>query len=147
MAKLFDRMMSLVGLEEEEFVEELDEQVIEQPITHNVHNNILSKKNHQKVVNIHSQGQFKVVIIQPESFDQAREICEHLKNKKPVILNVEDLEKANAQRIIDFLSGAVYALNGNIQKVSNGIFLVAPNNVDIMGGFKGDKKEMLQWTK
>ena len=72
------------------------------------------KKN--KVVKIHTTAQLKLVVMQPESFDDARDIANHLKNKKPVVMNLEFVEKDIARRIVDFLSGAVYALDGNIQK-------------------------------
>ena len=89
------------------------------------------KKN--KVVKIHTTAQLKLVVMQPESFDDARDIANHLKNKKPVVMNLEFVEKDIARRIVDFLSGAVYAVDGNIQKVSNGIFIITPYNVDFMG--------------
>jgi len=73
----------------------------------------------------------RVVISQPNSYDQASEICEHLKNKKSIIVNLEYVNKDVARRIIDFMSGAVYALDGNIQKISNSIFLIAPFNYEI----------------
>jgi cell division inhibitor SepF len=149
MAKLLNKMLNLVGWESEE--EELDEEMHEmeeepeQP--HFIQSN--SKKQQNKVVNIHSSSQFKMVIMQPESFEDAQDICDHLKNKKPIIINLEYLEKELAQRIVDFLSGSVYALDGNIQKVSNGIFLIAPNNVDIMGDFKDELKNkgVFPWIK
>ena len=73
----------------------------------------------------------RVVISQPNSYDQASEICEHLKSKKSIIVNLEYVNKDVARRIIDFMSGAVYALDGNIQKISNSIFLIAPYNYEI----------------
>lgn len=73
----------------------------------------------------------RVVISQPNSYDQASEICEHLKEKKSIIVNLEYVNKDVARRIIDFMSGAVYALDGNIQKISNSIFLIAPYNYEI----------------
>lgn len=93
-----------------------------------------------KVVNIHATTQLKVVVMQPESFEDARGIADHLKTKKPVIINLESLETDVARRVVDFLSGAVYGLDGNIQKVSAGIFLIAPYNVSIMGDFKDELK-------
>ena len=91
-----------------------------------------------KVVKIHTTAQLKLVVMQPETFEDARDIANHLKNKKPVVINLESVERSVSQRIVDFLSGAVYALDGNIQKVSNGIFLIAPYNVGIMGDFKDE---------
>jgi len=91
-----------------------------------------------KVVNIHTSTQLKVVVIQLTSFEDARDIADHLKAKKPVVINLEKLDKEVSRRVVDFLSGAVYGVDGNIQKVANGIFLIAPYNVGIMGDFKDE---------
>lgn len=86
-----------------------------------------------------SLHQMKLVVMQPANFEEARDIANHLKSKKPIVMNLETVEKEVARRIVDFLSGAVYALDGNIQKVSNGIFLIVPYNVDIMSDMAGIK--------
>ncbi len=101
-----------------------------------------------KVVKIHTTAQLKLVVMQPESFEDARDIANHLKSKKPVVMNLESVDREVARRIVDFLSGAVYALDGNIQKVSNGIFLIAPYNVGIMGDFKDElrSKGLFPWN-
>lgn len=93
-----------------------------------------------KVVNINTTAQLKVMVVQPLSYNDASEIAEHLKGKKPVVVNLEKLDKATASRIFDFLSGAVFALDGSMQKVSNGIVLVVPNTMGIMGDFSDDLK-------
>ncbi len=93
-----------------------------------------------KVVNITSTTQFKVVVIQPETFEEAKEIADNLKSNKPVIVNLEKIEKEQARRMVDFVSGASYALGGDIQKISNMIFLVTPYNVGILGDFKDELK-------
>ena len=74
--------------------------------------------------------------IKPISFDDAREITETLLSNRAVILNVEGLDVDIAQRIIDFASGSCFAINGNLQKVSNYIFVIAPPNVDLSGDFQ-----------
>lgn len=101
-----------------------------------------------KVVKIHTTAQLKLVVMQPETFEDARDIANHLKSKKPVVMNLESVDREVARRIVDFLSGAVYALDGNIQKVSNGIFLIAPYNVGIMGDFKDElrNKGIFPWS-
>lgn len=149
MAKLLNKMLNFVGWEEEEEEIEVIEEAKEEVQQPNFFSSGLKGKQSNKVVNIHSASQFKVVIMQPENIDDAQDICDHLKNKKPVVINLEDVEKEAAQRIVDFLSGSVYALDGNIQKVSAGIFLVAPNNVDIMGDFKDalKNKTVFPWVK
>lgn len=74
-----------------------------------------------------------VCVIKPTSIDDGREICETLLDNRTVILNLEGLQLDIAQRIIDFTSGATFAMKGNLQKISNFIFLVTPENVDISG--------------
>lgn len=75
----------------------------------------------------------EVCVIKPTTVDDAREITETLLSGRTVILNLEGLDLEIAQRIIDFTSGATFAINGNLQKISNYIFLVTPTNVDISG--------------
>ena len=74
---------------------------------------------------------FKLVVIEPKAFDECPRLVDNLKSRKPVIINLEKLESDTARKIFDFLSGATYALNGNVQKISNNIFVFAPENVDI----------------
>lgn len=155
MSKLLNKVFNFVGWEAIDEDEELEEQEIDlkeeskkEPIQTHFFNS--SKKQQAgKVVNIHSANQFKMVVSQPESFDDAQEICDHLKNKKPVVINLEGIEKQDAQRIIDFLSGSIYALDGSIQKVSCDIFVIAPNNVDVSGDLKDElrNKTVFPWAK
>lgn len=84
-----------------------------------------------KVVNMPGPQQVRMVITQPTSFEQSEEICNYLKEKKSIIVNLEYVNKDVARRIVDFISGAVHALDGHIQKISNAIFLVAPVNYEI----------------
>ena len=84
-----------------------------------------------KVVNMPQLQQVRMVITQPTTFEQSEEICNYLKEKKSVIVNLEYVNKDVARRIIDFISGGVFALDGHIQKISNAIFLVAPINYEI----------------
>lgn len=84
-----------------------------------------------KVVNMPQTEQIKMVISQPTTFEQSEAICDLLKEKKSVIVNLEYVNKDVARRIVDVISGAVHALDGHIQKVSNSIFLIAPYNYEI----------------
>lgn len=79
------------------------------------------------------KASMEVCVIKPTTVDDAREITETLLSGSTVILNLEGLDLEVAQRIIDFTSGATFAINGNLQKISNFIFLVTPTNVDISG--------------
>jgi len=84
-----------------------------------------------KVVSMPQPQQVRMVITQPTSFEQSEEICNYLKERKSVIVNLEYVNKDVARRIVDFISGSVHALDGHIQKISNAIFLVAPVNYEI----------------
>lgn len=76
-------------------------------------------------------GNMKLVVIEPKAFDESPELVNSLKDRRPVIINLENLDQEVARKIFDFLSGATYALNGNVQKIANNIFVFAPENVDI----------------
>jgi cell division inhibitor SepF len=89
-----------------------------------------------------------MMIVKPSAYDEVQEIADHLKNRRPIIVNLEDTEKELAQRIVDFISGTTYAINGNLQKVSAGIFVFAPPNVDLQGAYPSDKeKNFLNWGR
>ena len=92
-----------------------------------------SFRNSNKVVNINATAQLQVVLVKPETFESAREIADHLKDKKTVVINLENTNKDIARRLLDFLSGVAYAFQGKIQKVANNTFLITPYNVGIMG--------------
>lgn len=107
-------------------------------------------KRNSKVVNMPQMQQIKMVISQPTSFEQSESICDLLKEKKSVIVNLEYVNKDIARRIIDVISGAVHALDGHIQKVSNSIFLIAPYNYDITNEMAREEiksKLSVSWLK
>lgn len=113
---------------------------------------IASRKNSQSapVVSVHNtNNQLQVVIIRPEKYEDSQGICDQLKAKKPVVVNLEKVEYPVAQRIMDFLSGACYSIDGSIQRVANNIFIIAPDNVDVSGNFKEELKTkgvILPWV-
>ena len=86
-----------------------------------------------KVVNIHTTAQLQVVLVKPDRFDNVSEIAEHLRDKRAVVLNLESTNKDVARRLVDFLSGCAYALDGKIKKVAISTYIITPYNVDIMG--------------
>ena len=73
----------------------------------------------------------KVVVIEPKTFDDAQQVANNLREKKPVVINFEKTDAEDAKRIIDFISGTTYALNGEIKKVGHNVFLCAPSNVNV----------------
>jgi len=92
-------------------------------------NRVLPMQN--KNITPNTTNQFKMVVIEPKGFDECPKLVDNLKARKPVIINLEKVESDTARKIFDFLSGATYALNGNVQKVANNIFIFAPENVDV----------------
>lgn len=77
------------------------------------------------------QAGFKVLVVEPRSFEEVQTIVDQMRARRPVILNLESLDKDLAQKILNFLNGAIYALGGETQRVASGIFFFAPQGVDI----------------
>lgn len=102
-----------------------------------------------KIVNLHTTGQMKVVIVEPKKYDEVTAIADHLKQRRAVIVNLEGLldDAATRKSIFNFMHGAVYVLEGSMQKVSKAIFILAPNNVDIDANMKKEleSKALFPW--
>ena len=133
--------------EEEEYEDENQEVEVEEE--DNKKNKLWDRKS-SKVVTMPQQQQIRMVISQPTTFDQAEDICDLLKDKQSVIVNLEYVNKDIARRIIDVVSGAVHALDGHIQKVSNSIFLIAPYNYEITNEMAREEiknKLSVSWLK
>lgn len=77
----------------------------------------------------------EVCVIKPTKVDETRDITDTLLQNRTVVLNLEDIDELSAQRILDFTSGSCYAMNGNLQKISQRIFIVTPESVEISGDF------------
>lgn len=116
-----DKFWAWLGVEHEEVREEL----LELP------QNNEETKSAANIVSIHTNKTMKVVVCEPESFDEVQILADHLKNRKQVIMNLEATPPEISQRIIDFLSGTTYALDGNSQQLGRHIFLFTPSNVEI----------------
>ncbi len=86
-----------------------------------------------KVVNIHTTAQMQVVLVKPDRFDNVSDIADHLRSKHAVVLNLEATNKDVARRLVDFLSGCAYALDGKIKKIAISTYIITPYNVDIVG--------------
>ena len=150
-SNLMNKVWGFFGIEPEE-EEELDEEEnYEEEIEEDEEDDerkLFGRKN--KVINMPQANQIKMVISQPTTFEQSEEICQYLKERKSCIVNLEYVNKDVARRVVDFISGGVYALNGHIQKVSNSIFLIAPANYDIaneMGRDEVKSKLSVSWLK
>lgn len=86
-----------------------------------------------KVVNISATTQLQVVLARPDRFEQAAELADHLREKRAVVVNMEAADRDLTRRVVDFLSGCAYALDGRVKKVAVSTFLATPCNVDIVG--------------
>ena len=91
------------------------------------------EERHNKVVNIHATAALKVVLVKPERFENASEIADHLRDRRAVLMNLEQTDKNIARRLIDFLSGVAYAQDGKIRRVASATYIITPFNVDLMG--------------
>ena len=118
---LMDSFWTWLGVEREEVREEL----IDLP------DNEETQRGHGNIVSIHSNKTFKVVVSEPVSFDEVQVLADHLKNRKQLILNFDNTPPEISQRIIDFISGTTYALEGHSQALGKSIFIFTPSNVEI----------------
>ena len=161
------KLKDLVGIDDEyEEEEEIEEQELEretrrsttreqvQPRKFGLDEEIVTlRKERENVIAMPNNPvkelttRFKIVVIDPKSFDECPKLVDSLKSRKPVIINLENIENDTARKIFDFLSGATYALNGNVQKIAQNIFVFLPENVDVQAGSDsqslkyGDDKE------
>ena len=79
------------------------------------------------------QGSGKMILLEPRAFSESQQIADHLKKRNTVVVNMKRVTSEQAKRIIDFLSGTVYAIGGDLQKIGGGIFLCTPNNINVQG--------------
>ena len=86
-----------------------------------------------RVVNINATTQMQVVLVKPDRFEQVSDIADHLRDKRALVLNLESTNKDVARRMVDFLSGCAYALDGKIKKIAISTYLITPYNVDVVG--------------
>ena len=151
---IMNKVLDFLGMDTGEEVEEEEniygynnntEEIDEEP---EEEKSFFGRKN--KIVGMPQTQQVRMVITQPTTFEQSEEICNYLKEKKSVIVNLEYVNKDIARRIVDFISGSVHALDGHIQKISNAIFLVAPINYYIANEIAREEiksKLSVSWLK
>lgn len=98
--------------------------------------------NPSKLVSINSRSNNRssnqVYVIKPQDFGEAQRVTDYLKEGKTIVINMEGIEPHVAQRIIDFIGGACYALDGSLQAISANIFIAAPHNIDVSGDLRGE---------
>lgn len=148
MSKLMDKVMNVIGfeVEEEEFIENNDSQWQETENT--------KRQKKSNLLSLPTQKPVTVMLVKADVYDEVESIAQNIKERRSVIVNFEQVDKEVAQRMIDFLSGAVFALEGTVEKVSAGTFLFATSNMDVMGRInemeEGKEKSIFKgfsWSK
>lgn len=107
--------------------------------------NLLNKENNDANINgneyydikteeaYDENGASKMILLEPRAFSESQQIADHLKKRNTVVVNLKRVTSDQAKRIIDFLSGTIYAIGGDLQKIGGGIFLCTPNNINVQG--------------
>lgn len=137
---VFDKFKDLVGIEEYDDDDITEEEIraaglqMERQKVEPRNNYSQRARSSEKVVPMQqgkSMQDFKMVVTEPEGFEECPKLVDSLRERRPIVINLEKIDTETAKKIFDFLSGATYALNGTVQKVNNSIFIFAPANVDI----------------
>ncbi|MDI6602198.1 MAG: cell division protein SepF [Thermoanaerobacteraceae bacterium] len=133
MNNILKNLMDFLGFDDQNTEDDTEEyykdEQIPQSITHN-----------DKVVNLHKYSRSKIVVASIHEFDDVIKVCDNLKQKKVLLVNLEKLSHEESRRVLDFISGACYALDGNIQKIDTNIFVLCPDNIEITGDFEPEEK-------
>jgi cell division inhibitor SepF len=138
--RMMNKFMNFLGLQEEEAVErerayDADEDQEQKNNTYDV------RKVKNNVVSLHAQKSSKIVLCEPRNYEETQTIADHLRARKTVLINLQRLKSDQAMRIVDFLSGTVYALNGNISKIGSNIFVCTPDSVEVQGSISDMMKD------
>ena len=94
-----------------------------------------------QVLNMNS-GKQEVVLFHAKTFEDAAKAADELRRKKAVILNMENIDKSLTRRVVDFLSGSVYALDGSVKKIAQSTYLFCPHNMDVVGDFESEQNDI-----
>lgn len=144
------KVKNLLGLEiEDEYEDDMSEEENEdnEAMEEKTLFNKKTRKDKSIAMTAPTSKNSKVMVVEPEFFNDAPAICDNLKNNKTVVVNLENTDYEDGRKIFDFLNGAVYALDGTIQKISDNVFILAPNTVDVITEDidSSSSKELLDW--
>lgn len=128
---VMNKFMNFFGLQDEEEYEDHDRNRGHEDEAEPTLQDL--RRNRGNVVSIHSQKNTRMVLSEPRSYEEAQDIADHLRSRRPVLVNLQRVRKDQAVRIVDFLSGTIYALNGQIAKAGPNIFMCTPESVEIEG--------------
>jgi cell division inhibitor SepF len=144
---IFSKLLTMIGFESEEAVQE-DEGADETGAGGDATAEEMavaldqSPRRRASVVALSQPKNMRMVVTEPTSFEEVQAIALNLRNRRPIIVNLERTDREVARRIVDFLSGATYALGGGMQRVGGAIFLFAPHNVDVATQSRDGTDEM-----
>ncbi|WP_455661893.1 cell division protein SepF [Pradoshia sp.] len=146
---IVSKVKTFFALDDEEYEYE-EEYVEEEKTPMKTNKSAVQAQKQQNVVSLQSiQKSSKLVLLEPRAYADAQEIADHLKNRRGVVVNLQRISPDQARRIVDFLSGTVYAIAGDIQRIGANIFLCTPENVDVSGSISGyaqeDELEDVRW--
>lgn len=146
--KMLNKMMGFLGLEDdlEEEIEEVEEEKNQKNDFTDVET-IMNSKRQNKVVSIHTTISAKVRIVKPTTYEEAADICDELKNRKIIVINTTGLETRIAQRLLDFMGGASYALGGDLEEIEKGVYILSPSSVEVSSDLKNElsAKKIFGW--
>ncbi len=151
MSGVLEKIKHMAGLADLEEYGDYDEYEEYEEVEEETHEddfmNTTRKKDNNKIVNIHTANNMKLVIHEPLNYEDAPKIVDDLKSRKTVVVNLEQLEPLIKRKIFDFINGGLYSLEGNIQKVTTDIFILAPKNVEIDGDIRDNikNKNIFNW--
>lgn len=143
-AAMISKFMGMLGLNEAEEYDEEIEETVEEVYERPARAGYFAKRERDTEEKVSRSAKVlpmtgtspvvtssKMIITEPQCFDDVKEISDHLKERRSVIVNLETVTKEDQRRIIDFLGGATYVVDGSIQKISTLIYLITPRNVEI----------------
>jgi cell division inhibitor SepF len=131
---VMNKIMGFLGLENEEYIEEtVEEEREEQERESFAKRQPAPRASNVVPFQAREKEGIRLILCEPRHYSDAQDIADNLRHRRPVVVNLQRVDKEQAKRIVDFLSGTVYALNGDIQKVGDYIFVCTPDHVDIQG--------------
>lgn len=131
MMGMMSRILNYLGLQEEDDVQERAPAYEPQQEAEREPAEVRKVKNN--IVSIHAQKSSKMVLCEPRNYEETQEIADHLRSRRAILVNLQRVRPEQAMRIVDFLSGTVYALNGAISKVGPSVFVCVPDTVELQG--------------
>ncbi|MGD9567131.1 MAG: cell division protein SepF [Sedimentibacter sp.] len=133
MGMMMDKVKDFIGITDFEEEYEEEEAAVDNKSESSKTERMETFTRKNNVIKVHSNTDMKVFICEPTKYEDCTKAVDEIKNRKVVVLNIEGMELEDQKQVFEFIKGAVYALEASIQKISNGIFVLAPSNVQIDG--------------